>query len=82
LSSFRSNVTGYCVSVVDSRHGCAAVFDVSSNMASNRKMDRLGASGMSIFGGIDTMFGYIILLDPKLLMKTWSAAAILHFTLQ
>ena len=37
---------------------------------------------MSMLGGIDTKFGYLALLDPKLWMKTWSAAAILDFTLQ
>ena len=42
------------------------MLDLSSNMASNRKMDRSGVSGMSILGGIDTMFGYLALLDPKL----------------
>ena len=55
---------------------------LSSNMASNRKMDGLGVSGMSILGGIDTKFGYLAFLDPKIWMKTWSAAAILDFTLQ
>jgi len=40
--------------------------DLSSNVASNRKMDRSGVSEMSILGGIDTKFGYIALLDPKL----------------
>ena len=33
---------------------------------SNRKMDGLGVSGMSILGGIDATFGYLALLDPKL----------------
>ena len=33
------------------------MLDLSSNMASNRKMDGLGVSGMSILGGIDTKFG-------------------------
>ena len=42
------------------------MLELSSNMALNRKMDR---SGMSIFGGIDTKFGYLALLDPKLYMK-------------
>ena len=42
------------------------MLDLSSNMASNRKMDGLGVSGMSILGGIDTKFGYLALLDPKL----------------
>jgi len=32
----------------------------------NRKMDRLDVSGMSIVGGVDTKFGYLALLDPKL----------------
>ena len=58
------------------------MLDLSSNMASNRKMDGLGVSGMSILGGIDTKFGYLALLDPKIWMKTWSAAAILDFMLQ
>ena len=58
------------------------MLDLSSNMASNRKMDGLGVSGMSILGGIYTKFGYLALLDPKLWMKTWSEAAILDFTLQ
>ena len=31
------------------------MLDLSSNMASNRKIDRSGVSGMSILGGIDTM---------------------------
>ena len=42
------------------------MFDLSSNMAPNRKMDRSDMSGMSILGGIDTKFGYLALLDPKL----------------
>ena len=58
------------------------MLDLSSHRASNRKLDELGVSGMSILGGIDTKFGYLALLDPKLWMKTWSAAAILDFTLQ
>ena len=59
------------------------MLDLSSNMASNhRKTDRSGVSGISILGGIDTKFGYLALLDPKLWMKTWSAAAILDFKLQ
>ena len=58
------------------------MLDLSSNMASNSKIDRLGVSGMSLLGGIDTKFGYLVLLDPKLQMKTWSAAAILDFTLE
>ena len=58
------------------------MLDLSSNMASNRKMDRSGVSVMSILGGIGTKFGYLALLDPKLQMKTWSSAAILDFTLQ
>ena len=32
----------------------------------NRKMDRLDVSGMSIVGGMDTKYGYLALLDPKL----------------
>ena len=40
------------------------MLDLSSNMASNRKMDELGVSGMSILGGIDTKFGYLALIDP------------------
>ena len=51
-------------------------------MASIRKMDGLSVSGMSILGGIDTKPGYLSGLDPKLQIKTWSAAAILDFTLQ
>ena len=47
------------------------MLDLSSNMASNRKMDGLGVSGMSILGGIDTKFHYVALLDLKLWMKTW-----------
>ena len=39
--------------------------DLLSNIASNRKMDRSGVSGMSILGGIDTKFGYLALLDTK-----------------
>ena len=65
-SSFRSRVTAYCVSAVDSRRGWAAMLDLSSNVASNRKTDRSGVSGMSILGGIDTKFGYLALLDTKL----------------
>ena len=42
------------------------MLDLSSNMASNRNMDRSGVSGMSILGGIYTKFGYLALLDPKL----------------
>ena len=42
------------------------MLDLSSNMASNRTMDRSEVSGMSMFGGIDTKFGYLALLDPKL----------------
>ena len=29
-------------------------------------MDRSDVSGMSTLGGIDTKFGYLALLDPKL----------------
>ena len=29
-------------------------------------MARSGVSGMSFLGGIDTKFGYLALLDPKL----------------
>ena len=58
------------------------MLDLSSNMTSNRKLDGLGVSGMSIVGGINTKFDYLALLDPKLWMKTWSAAGILDFTLQ
>ena len=42
------------------------MLDLSSTMASNRKMDRSGVSGMSILGGMDTKFGYLALLDPRL----------------
>ena len=42
------------------------MLDLSSNMASTRKMDRLGVSGMSILGGIDIKSGYLDLLGPKL----------------
>ena len=42
------------------------MLDLSSNMASNRKMDRSGVSGMSKLGEIDTKFGYLALLDPNL----------------
>ena len=42
------------------------MLDVTSNVASNRKTDRSGVSGMSILGGIYTKFGYLALLDPKL----------------
>ena len=42
------------------------VVDLSSNVASNHKMDRSGVSGMSILGRIDTKFGYLALLGPKL----------------
>ena len=42
------------------------MLDSSSNMASNRKMDGLGVSGMSILGEIDTKFDYLALLDTKL----------------
>ena len=42
------------------------MLDLSSNIASNRKMDTSSVSGMSILGGIDTKFGYLALLDPKL----------------
>ena len=80
-SSFRSRITAYCVSAVDSGRGWAAMLDLSSNVASNRKTDRSGVSGRSILGGNDTTFGYLAVLDPKLFMKTWSAAAILDFTL-
>ena len=41
------------------------MLDLSSHMVSNRKMDGLGVSGMSILVGIDTKFGYLALLDPK-----------------
>ena len=40
--------------------------DLSSNVASNRKMDRSSVSGMSILGGIDAKLGCLALLDPKL----------------
>ena len=42
------------------------MLDLSSNMASNRKMDGLVVSGMSILDGIDTKFDYLALQDPKL----------------
>ena len=42
------------------------MLDLTSYVASNRKMDRSGVSGMSMLGGIDTKFGYLALLDPKL----------------
>ena len=42
------------------------MLDLSSSMASNRKLDRSGVSGMLILGGIDTKFGFLALLDPKL----------------
>ena len=42
------------------------MLDLSSNMGSNRKMDRSDVSVMSIVGGIDTKFGYLALLDPTL----------------
>ena len=42
------------------------MLDLSSNVASNRNMDRSGVSGMSMLGGIDTKFGCLALLDPKL----------------
>ena len=42
------------------------MLDLSSNMASTRKMDGLGVSVMSSLGAIDTKFGYLALLDPKL----------------
>ena len=42
------------------------MLDLSSNMASNRNMDRSGVWGMSILGGIDNKFGYLALLDTKL----------------
>ena len=34
----------------------------------NRKMDRPYVSGMLILSGVDTMFGYLALLEPKLYM--------------
>ena len=45
-----------------------------------RKIDRRDVSGMSNFGGVDTKFGHLALLGPKLDMKT--VAVILDFTLQ
>ena len=42
------------------------MLDLSSNMASNRKMDRSSVSEISILGGISTKFGYLALLDAKL----------------
>ena len=42
------------------------MLDLSSDMVSNRKLDGLGVSGMSIVGEIATAFGYLALLDPKL----------------
>ena len=42
------------------------MLDFSSDMASKRKIDASGVSGMSISGGIDTKFEYLALLDPKL----------------
>ena len=42
------------------------MLDLSTYVASYRKMDGLGVSGMSILGGIDTKFGYLARLDPKL----------------
>ena len=64
-SSFRSSVTAYCVSTVDSRHGLT-MLDLSSNMASNCKMDGSRMSGMSMLGGIDIKFSYLAFLDLKL----------------
>ena len=45
------------------------MLDLSSNMASNRKMDVLGVSGMSLLGGIDTTFGYLALSCSSDLMQ-------------
>ena len=42
------------------------MLDLSSNMVSNHTMDGIGVSAGSILGGIDTKFGYLALLDPKL----------------
>ena len=65
------------VSAVDGRLGWTTMLDLSSNMVSNHKMDRLDVSGMSVLGGIDTKFGYLALLDLKLYLGsiplTWLA---------
>ena len=42
------------------------MLDLLSSMVSNPKIDRSDVLGMSILGGIDTKFGYLALLDPKL----------------
>ena len=42
------------------------MLDLLSNVAPNRKTDRSGVSGLSNLGRIDTKFGYLALLDPKL----------------
>ena len=41
------------------------MLDLSSHMASNRKMDRSSGSGRPIVGGNDTKFDYLALLDLK-----------------
>ena len=35
------------------------MLDLSSNVASSRKMDRSGVSGMSVLSGIDSKFGKV-----------------------
>ena len=42
------------------------MLDFSYNMASNRRMARSDMSEMSILGGIDTKFGYLVRIHPKL----------------
>ena len=42
------------------------MLEFSSNMTSKRKTDGSAVSGMSTLGGIDTKFGYLAVLDPKL----------------
>ena len=42
------------------------MLDLSSSMASNRKMDRSGVSEISILNIIDTQFSYLAILDAKL----------------
>ena len=52
--SFRCKVTADSVSAVDDRH--TALLGYSSNVTSNRKIDKSGVSGKSISGKIDTKF--------------------------
>ena len=43
------------------------MLDLSLNMASNRKMDGIGVSTVSMLGTIDTKFGCIALVNKQII---------------